>query len=528
MAPSGIPAALTRSASSAEADGPGASNAHITATGRPRPSSASSAPGPTRHPAAPQRCCSTSPGTRRAWTHPRHRDTGSRCAREPPTAPRPPQGTRAPTWGPPRPTARRPSAMTGPSRPSPGPGRSPVPVAAPCGAACRLRPLPCQATVGRRRGVRSAVLALLRTYPCPASAGITLSLPSPSRNLYCDANSTRHAALTAQRTTGSPSESSTTTGRPSESSTGSPSLPTSGWYSRHSSFSHSATASDTTGIQVASQVSSGPSSSRRWSRASSRVTRLFIVGLLLQVHRLPAVGAVPTVLPVAALARDHLPFVVILANARLALRVIHDSDVGGAVVRQDVAALGHHALGPVAAPQGDRQALGHLARAALDRHRALAVEIHRQFRQVNAVPAVLRLGDLVDSLRKRLIGAALEVENVLGNRGVEEQGYILQRDGLAGVALVAVLAILSGGRRVLSQERIDFQPDKLFDAISGQQLFHHIRHVDFDRWRRVAGVALVALFGLPGLQLLDALDQRRGGFIDDGCHRLSELYGIKH
>src|SRR5690625_970323 len=444
MAPSGISASRTRSASSAEADGPGASNAHITATGRPRPSSASSAPGPTRHPAAPQRCCSTSPGTRRAWTHPRHRDTGSRCAREPPTAPRPPQGTRAPTWGPPRPTARRPSAMTGPSRPSPGPGRSPVPVAAPCGAACRLRPLPCQATVGRRRGVRSAVLALFRTYPCPASAGITLSLPSPSRNLYCDANSTRHAALTAQRTTGSPSESSTTTGRPSESSTGSPSLPTSGWYSRHSSFSHSATASDTTGIQVASQVSSGPSSSRRWSRASSRVTRLFIVGLLLQVHRLPAVGAVPTVLPVAALARDHLPFVVILANARLALRVIHDSDVGGAVVRQDVAALGHHALGPVAAPQGDRQALGHLARA-------LAVDLQPHLGQVNTIPPILRGRDLVDRPRDRIACPALQFQNVLGNRGVEEQGHILQRDGLA---------ILSRGRRVLSQERIDFQPDK--------------------------------------------------------------------
>src|SRR5699024_3073640 len=361
------------------------------------------------------------------------------------------------------------------------------------------------ATVGRRIVVRSATAALLvRPWPYPSCDGTALSLPSPSRKRYCDASSTRHAALTAQRTTGSPSESSATTGRPSESSTGSPSLPTSDWYSRHSSFSHSATASDTTGIQVASQVSSGPSSSRRWSRASSRVTRLFIVGLLLQVHRLRAVDAGPTVLPVAALAREHLPFVVILAHARLSLRVVHVSDVGGAVVRQDVAALGHHALGPVAAPQGDRQALGHLTRAALDRHRALAVELQPNLGQVNTIPPILRGRDLVDSPRDRIACPALQFQNVLGDGRVKEQGHILQRDGLA---------ILSGGRRVLSQERIDFQPDKLLDSVSGQQLFHHIRHVDFDR---------------AGLQLLDSLDQRRGSFIADGCHRLSRLYAIKH
>src|SRR5690554_2139640 len=397
-----------------------------------------------------------------------------------------------------------------------------------------MRRRSCQATVGRRRGVRSAVLDLFRTYPCPASAGITLSLPSPSRNLYCDASSTRHAALTAQRTTGSPSESSTTTGRPSESSTGSPSLPTSGWYSRHSSFSHSATASDTTGIQVASQVSSGPSSSRRWSRASSRVTRLFIVGLLLQVHRLRAVDAVPTVLPVAALAREHLPFVVILAHARLALRVVHDSDVGGAVVRQDVAALGHHALGPVAAPQRNRQALRDLARPALHRHRPFTIELQRDFRQVGAVLTVTARRTVLahhhakllhPAIRERCSQHAVAVDQQVGNASAILAGVAL----LARLAVASRLAILARSRRVLLQVRHHLQVDQRPKLIRAQKLAHNLRHLDrLGIAPKLARRALLALLELANLQFLDALDQRRGDLIDDGCHRRSKLYGIKH
>src|SRR5690554_5478798 len=110
-------------------------------------------------------------------------------------------------------------------------------------------------------------------------------------------------------------------------------------------------------MNIDSHGSSEPESSRRCSRASSMVMNSVIFRLLLQVNRLCPVNAVSAILPVAPLASEHLPFVVILAHARLTLGVVNDGDVGRAVVSQDVAPLGHHFLRPVTAPQGNREAL---------------------------------------------------------------------------------------------------------------------------------------------------------------------------
>src|SRR5690606_8179635 len=114
-------------------------------------------------------------------------------------------------------------------------------------------------TVGRRIVVRSATAALLvRPWPYPSCDGTALSRPSPSRNRYCDASSSRQAARTTGFTTGSPSLSRSGTGLPSESSTGLPSESSSGSNKRQRSFTQRATASDTAGMNTDSHVSSGP------------------------------------------------------------------------------------------------------------------------------------------------------------------------------------------------------------------------------------------------------------------------------
>src|SRR5690625_2746801 len=201
------------------------------------------------------------------------------------------------------------------------------------------------------------------------------------------------------------------------------------------------------------------------------------IGLLLQVNRLSPVDAVPTVLPVAALAREHLPLVVILAHARFTLGVVHDSNVGGTVMSQDVPALGRHALGPVAAPQGNRKALGHFARAALDRHCALAVELKADFGQVRPVASILAgLAVLADHRPKILHPAVRERGDqfsVAIYKQICDAGTVL-----AGVAFLARLpvssrltilagcAILSGRGRMLGQERLGFQSNKLAELRS--------------------------------------------------------------
>src|SRR5690606_9427715 len=112
-------------------------------------------------------------------------------------------------------------------------------------------------TVGRRIVVRSATAALLvRPWPYPSCDGTALSRPSPSRNRYCDASSSRQAARTTGFTTGSPSLSRSGTGLPSESRTMLPSLSVSHSYRRQSSFSHSRTASEIAGMNTSSQPSS--------------------------------------------------------------------------------------------------------------------------------------------------------------------------------------------------------------------------------------------------------------------------------
>src|SRR5690606_17804552 len=112
-------------------------------------------------------------------------------------------------------------------------------------------------TVGRRIVVRSATAALLvRPWPYPSCDGTALSRPSPSRNRYCDASSSRQAARTTGFTTGSPSLSSSGTGFPSESRTMLPSLSVSHSYRRQSSFSHRRTASETAGMNTSSHASS--------------------------------------------------------------------------------------------------------------------------------------------------------------------------------------------------------------------------------------------------------------------------------
>src|SRR5690606_10517614 len=160
------------------------------------------------------------------------------------------------------------------------------------------------------------------------------------------------------------------------------------------------------------------------------------------------VDPVSAILAVSPLSCKHVPFVVVFAHARLTLRVVHDGDVSRAIVRQDVALLCNDTRRPVAAPQRNRQALGDFTRAPLDRHGALAVEVQRKFSQVHAVPAILRHRDALNGLVQFLVRAALEVQHMLGDGGLQKHGHVLQSHRLARLArlaLFAVLAILSGG-----------------------------------------------------------------------------------